>query len=246
MKTSRGYDSLHWSAENAALLDQIVGHATGGGVAVLDLDGTLFDTRPRQVRIYREYASQSGVPAIFRVEEVHFRDWSIANTLRSAGVPEPVIARHYEGLRAFWASRFFTSSYVRYDHPMPGAVEFVKSIQAAGMHVVYLTGRDQNMRAGTEDCLRDFGFPIGERGATLLVKPTFEMDDTLFKEQAIEVIAQMGQVRLYLDNEPSNVNLFHARHPDALVVFVETDHSPKPVEPLPGIPWLRSFLSVAV
>ena len=37
-----------------------------------------------------------------------------------------------------------------------------------------------------------------------------------------------------------------ARHPEALVVFVETDHSPKPVEPLPDLPWLRSFLSVAV
>ena len=84
MKTSRGYDPLHWSAENAALIDQIIQHATGGGVAVLDLDGTLFDTRPRQVRIYREYASQNAVPAIFRVEEFHFRDWSIANTLRNA------------------------------------------------------------------------------------------------------------------------------------------------------------------
>ena len=30
---------------------------------------------------------------------------------------------------------------------------------------------------------------------------------------------------------------------EALVVFVETDHSPRPVEPLSGIPWLRSFLA---
>jgi len=45
-----------------------------------------------------------------------------------------------------------------------------------------------------------------------------------------------------LDNEPANVNKFHDRHPDAQVVFVETDHSPRPDEPHSDLQWLRGFL----
>jgi hypothetical protein len=68
------------------------------------------------------------------------------------------------------------------------------------------------------------------------------MDDTEFKESALETIATLGEVVTYFDNEPANVNLFAARHPSATVVFVETDHSPKPIEPAAEIPWIRSFL----
>ena len=89
-------------------------------------------------------------------------------------------------------------------------------------------------RSGTEASLRAWGFPYDVDRTTLLVKPDFRQDDTAFKEAALEIVAALGHVVLYLDNEPSNVNLFRRRHPEALVVFVETDHSPKPVEPDPA------------
>ena len=97
------------------------------------------------------------------------------------------------------------------------------------------------MEAGTQAALVGYGFPFGVERTSLMVKPDARTDDTNFKAEAIERIDTMGRVVLYLDNEPANVNLFRRRHPEALVVFVETDHSPRPDEPDADIPWLRSF-----
>lgn len=245
MPRSRGYAPLAWSPESGALVERILGHARAKGeghVAVLDLDGCLFDTRPRQVQIFRELAGHAGLLPLVKVGTEHFVDWSIRDTLRNAGVDEAWIAEHLDVVRAWWEERFFTSDYVLYDHAMPGAPELVRDLHAAGLHVVYLTGRDEKMRAGTEEALRRHGFPLASTRTTLLTKPRFNMDDTVFKEQALEIVASLGHVVLYLDNEPANANLFRRAHPDALVVFVETDHSPRPDEPDPEIPWLRSFL----
>lgn len=248
-RRARGYAPLAWSEEGAELLTRIVELARvrgPGHVAVFDLDGCLFDTRPRQVQIFRELAARSGFDPLYRVTTDHFTDWSLRSTLTHAGLDAEWITTHHDEIRAWWERHFFTSAYVLYDHAMPGAAALVRAVHEAGLHCVYLTGRDENMRAGTEHSLRRFGFPFDGPRATLLVKPDAHTDDTDFKEGALEGIAALGNVVLYLDNEPANVNLFRRHHPESLVVFLETDHSPKPIAPDPEIPWLRSFLVGAV
>lgn len=245
MRRARGYDPLTWSADTQVLLDRIIHRAREmgpGHVAVFDLDGCLFDNRPRQIQILREFAAKEHLTELYRVEPHHFQDWSMRTTMRNAGIADSWIEEHYPRIRAYWESTFFTSAYCLYDHAMPGAVQLVRAIHHAGMQVVYLTGRDETMRAGTDESLRRFGFPLGVPRTQLIVKPTFEMDDTTFKEGAMEGIAALGKVAIYIDNEPANVNMFRARHPAAMVVFVETDHSHRPDLPDPEIPWLRNFL----
>ncbi len=245
MARSRGYSPLDVTLQSAALVQRIGAHGAAAGhghVAVLDLDGCLFDTRPRQVRIFRELATAQGLYELYRVREEHFFDWSLTTTMKNAGLSDDFIEANANVVRAWWQARFFTSAYVEHDHAMPGAPELVRALHAAGIHVVYLTGRDETMRAGTERSLRAWGFPYDVERTTLLVKPTFEMDDTEFKEGALAHVTTLGDVVLYMDNEPANVNLFARVHPEALVVFVETDHSPRPDEPDASLPWLRSFL----
>lgn len=244
MARARGYSPFETSPEQDTLLDQIVDHAklTGAeGVGVFDLDGCLFDTRSRQVHIFREFASQAGALDLYAVKTEHFKDWDLGNTMRNAGIAEARVAELVDDVKKFWFDRFFTSAYVRFDHAMPGAVDLVKRCRATGMKIVYLTGRDETMRAGTETALKGFGFPLDGDECRLMVKPDFETDDTEFKDAALRVIADMAEPVLFLDNEPANVNKFMERHPDAMVVFVETDHSPRPDEPHPSLPWLRSF-----
>lgn len=245
MPRARGYAPFATSPENDALLDRVVAHAEAcgrGAVAVFDLDGCLFDTRPRQVHIFRELGAREGWPGLYRVTVDHFVDWSLRGTLTRAGLDPGWVEAVYPRVRDFWEKRFFTSEYVLYDHAMPGAVELVRRVHAAGVHVVYLTGRDVGMAPGTEAALHRFGFPLATERCTLLVKPDAKVDDTKFKEEALRRLDGLGQVVLYLDNEPANVNMYRRLHPEALVVFVETDHSPRPDEPDPAIPWLRSFL----
>ena len=245
MARARGYAPRDVTDASVAIVQAIRARARAAGkghVAVFDLDGCLFDTRPRQVQIFRELAAQRALDGLYRVEVDHFRDWSISNTLRNAGLDDAFVAARVDEVRTWWQAHFFTSRYVGFDHAMPGAVSLVREVHEAGLFVVYLTGRDESMRAGTEEALRRFGFPYDRERTSLLVKPDARTDDTAFKESALAVIAELGDVVLYMDNEPSNVNLFHRAHPEALVVFVETDHSDKADEPNPELPWLRSFL----
>ena len=232
---ARGAEPLFASAEQDALLDRIAATAVAGSVGVFDLDGCLFDNRPRQIRILRELASREDVPELYRVEAHHFRDWSLAHTFANAGVGEHRVAR----AQVEWERLFFTSEYVRHDHAMPGAAALVRRCYESGMQVIYFTGRENSMRPGTEEALEHFGFPYDESRAQLVTKPRRDVDDVSFKTQALE---RLGPVHLYIDNEPANVNVAHTRHPKALVVFFESDHSDRPDEPHPDLPWLRSFV----
>ena len=236
------YTPFHHSAEQSQVLSRILQRGReSDGVAVIDMDGCLFDTRPRQTHIYREVAGRNGWNDLAQIQPEHFKDWSIRNTLSNIGLSAERVEEIYDAVNSHWFSTFFTSDYVLYDHAMPGGPELVRQLHAEGTYVVYLTGRDETMRAGTEEALRRFGFPLGDR-ATLIVKPDFETDDTLFKGEAMKQIRTYGEPVIFLDNEPSNVNRFVDDCPDALVVFVETDHSPKPVTPYDPLPRIKGFL----
>ena len=238
------YNPFHRSPKQSEVLATLLerGRSTPGDrVAVIDLDGCLFDTRPRQTHIYRELAGQEGWDDLARIELDHFQDWSIRNTLSNIGLSAERVDEIHDAVSAYWFKTFFTSEYVRFDHAMPGGPDLVRQLHREGTYVVYLTGRDETMREGTEASLRKFGFPLGDN-ATLIVKPDFETDDTLFKGEAMTQIRGYGEPVIFLDNEPSNVNRFKDDCPDALVVFVETDHSPKPVDPYASLPRIKGFL----
>lgn len=242
---ANGYTPRATSPEQDALLDGIVEaarQAGDGSVGVFDLDGCLFDNRPRQIQIFRELASQRNILELYDIELSHFQDWSLRRTLTNSGLSEQRVDELYDMVRDHWLRHFFTSEYVLYDQAMPGASALLWDCYRTGMHVVYLTGRDESMRAGTEEALARHGFPFNRPRSTLLVKPDFNTDDTQFKSEALREISTLGDPKLFLDNEPSNINLFHDSFPVATVVFVATDHSDKPVEPHPDIPWLQSFL----
>ena len=241
MRRSRGYDIMACSEYQDELLQQMAQTAGPSCVGVFDLDGCLFDTRHRQVMIMREFASQNDLPLLYHVQAEHFTDWNLKTMLRAVGMAESDIALWFKPLEQFWWTRFFTDTYTRMDHALPGAVQFVRAYHAAGAQVVYLTGRDHGARRGTEECLKAFGFPYAVERTELITKADFKQEDTEYKTAALESIRQKGEPVLFVDNEPSNVNAFKSNCPDALTVFIETDHSPRPIAPHPDIPWIRSF-----
>jgi beta-phosphoglucomutase-like phosphatase (HAD superfamily) len=225
----------------AQVVDDVAGRSARGQlpVVVFDLDSTLFSTQPRNLRILREFAAAHGErwPEVRRVAaDLTAEDmgWSLANDARSGGLDrEEALA----ALGEFWRERFFTDAYVTSDEPAPGAVEYVRAVHAAGGFVYYLTGRHiHGMGEGTVRALTAAGFPLWRGRTALHLKPTWEMGDRAFKDQALADIRSLhGPVVATFENEPENANLFVAAFPEALHFWIQTVHSPKAVEPHPAL-----------
>jgi len=189
-------------------------------VIVFDLDGTLLDNRPRTVAILNELAEHWHDHAEpLRGAAIESTVYSLGENLEILGIPEP----HHEPAFLFWKERFFHDDYMHHDIALPGAVDFARTLYAAGANLVYLTGRDlPGMALGTFKSLRDEGFPIGVVGTELVVKPAFETPDADFKQDVAETLSRLGEVIASFDNEAANCNLLLNEHPESLAFFVDT------------------------
>lgn len=222
-------------------------------LAVLDLDSTLLDNRPRQAAILRAYGRAAGLPALRRARPEHFESWDLAGALRAAGLRPADVRRHAGPFREFWGARFFTSRYCRLDAAVPGAPAFVAAIHAAGARIAYVTGRPAHaMEEGTLRALRRHRFPLpgpaarGDGGpgtsplpgpaVSLLMKPGEALLDDAWKAVARDLVEARGVPVLVLDNEPAHVNAYARAWPRALAIHLDTDHSDRPVEVDPAIP----------
>ena len=207
-------------------------------VVTFDLDSTLFDNRPRQLAILSEFAKAKGLTGVERLDFTEIDGWKVADYITRLGGVAGREAELKTEFKSFWRDRFFTSEVCLYDHPLPGAGAFVMQVEQTGAKIVYLTGRHEAMREGTAKSLHGGGFPEG----VLLMKPTFDMTDTQWKEIAIPRIREMGEVVSCFDNETTHVNRLFSAFPNAYVVWLCTDHSPE-AEPLPdGTPHIEGFL----
>lgn len=199
-----------------------------GAALVFDLDSTLFDNGPRTLRIMLEWAQQGQphlAPGIASLPR-HGIAYSLAqNAARIPGWDESML----KDLQDFWFARFFADAYIDFDEPIAGAPAFVRRCFAAGAQVIYLTGRDvPGMWSGTCQSLRAWGFPVGLPGVSLVLKPDFETDDSVFKAEAIERInAHAEQVVATFENEAKNLLVMKSAWPDAEHILLDTNWDPR-------------------
>ncbi|MBJ95027.1 MAG: hypothetical protein CMP23_11225 [Rickettsiales bacterium] len=198
-------------------------------VVVFDLDSTLFSTEPRNYRIIEEFAAAhgaeyEGLQELIEGLQLSDMGWGVAEPFLERGFNPPGFK---SALSKFWGKRFFTSPYVVLDHPTPGAVEFACACHERGAMIYYLTGRHvSDMGAGTVQALTDAGFPLWRGRCPLHLKPSFEMADKPFKDEAIrDIRSNQGLVVATFENEPGNANLFYDAFPGALHFLLETIHS---------------------
>ena len=214
---------------------------SGTPLVVFDLDATLFDTRPRTLRILGEYGRQvqESRPRMSSALLEAVPDdvqYLLSDTLRELGLGQPETIRE---ITAFWQERYYSDAYLRWDHPISGAVAYVQACHEAGATVVYLSGRDTSgMLLGTMSSLRECEFPVATLGCQLALKPDANLSDEAFKRGALPMLANMGHVVAIFDNEPANCNLASAIFPDAVVVMLETQRvpfAPSPVETIESV-----------
>lgn len=236
---------LSGDAAARLLRDAVDRCATAGarGLAVFDLDSTLLNNRPRQALIMREFAAEHGVPELREARAEHWEGWDARVAMANAGVPADRIEELFGPFRAYWHERFFTSAYCRVDVPVAGAVAYAGRVAASGARVRYVTGRHEEMRAGTLESFEAAGFPLpSDDGAVdLMMKPTLEETDDAYKARTHAALRDEGEVVLVFDNEPAHVNDYLASFPDALVIHLATDHSMREIFVADGIPSIADF-----
>jgi len=199
-------------------------------ICVFDLDSTLFSTAPRNLAILREFvnANANAHPHLAQVaERIGLDDmgWNVHEDLLRFGYSEAGVLA---ALRSFWFERFFQDDYLAHDTPVPGAAAFVHACHARGALIYYLTGRHVGgMEIGSVRSLRDQGFPFWRGRCVLHLKPSFEMNDSTFKQEAVlDIRSYHGEVCATFENEPGNANMFLRAFPGAIHVLLETIHSP--------------------
>jgi hypothetical protein len=231
----KSYDPFRTDDAHVSVLNRVldaVQSAPAPKVVVFDLDSTVFDNRPRQVHILREFGLAHDMPELFHLDRTHFIDWDLVTPLIRLGIaPDKAHAVGPE-IKQFWRERFFTSPYCLYDVALPHAPHYVRAVHKRGAHVVYLTGRHEPMRDGSTESLRRFKFPAPpDERVTLLMKPTIEMPDTDYKKSAYEAVRKIGRVIAGFDNEPAHANALKEGFPEAMIVWLKTDRSPATDEP---------------
>lgn len=223
----------------AELLHALVERAGRLGAKALwafDLDSTLFDNRPRQARIVREFGAAMCVQPLTCCAPEHWTSgWDMKAAMLNCGLAPVEVERLYPDARKFWQERFFTSAYCVDDVAIRGAGEFVKRVVQTGATVAYVTGRHEPMRAGTVEAMRRCGITLPGGRVHLIMKPSFAVGDDEFKREAHAQLAHLGTLVAAFDNEPTHANDYRQKFPEATVVHLATDHSGRPVELLDGI-----------
>jgi hypothetical protein len=118
----------------------------------------------------------------------------------------------------------------------------VRALAGAGAVLAYVTGRPEQMEAGTLEAFRRCGLPLpdGDR-VRLFLKPEGSLDDDRWKALAASRAAALGTVVAAFDNEPAHLNGFAAAFPEAICVHLDTDHGPRPIEVLARVRSIADF-----
>ncbi len=214
-------------------------------MVIFDVDGTLLDNRTRIQRILVEYAEAELKKArpdeAKKIQNIQLDDieYRVVDTLQGIGVDDSGIANN---AMVFWGERFFTDAYLDYDVPTAGAVDFVRTLYSSGAKIVYLTGRDtERQLLGTVRALREHGFPIGIQGTELIMKPTPQTQNAMFKQRVTNYLRHYGKVVATFDNEPGNINVYRRAFGKAICVLFQAKHSSDAPPLLPNITELKSF-----
>ena len=212
------------------------------GVLAFDLDSTLFDNRPRQAKIVRDFGKARGLSLLQACKPEYFvSGWDLENALLRCGLSQEELRACLAEVRQFWRERFFTSAYCLEDVPIPGAKKYLDACLKTSAQLAFITGRPDEMEEGTIACLKKHGMPTPGGRVHLLMKPSEETDDDAFKRQAHSRVSSLGELIAVFDNEPTHINDYARQFPDAFAFWLDTGHSGRDVQLSPDIIVLRDF-----
>lgn len=199
-----------------------IGMACGASAAepprklvIFDIDDTLVDTNYRTQEILHEVGAELGLPELMALT-FDKTDYFCSKSVQNAGLSDPGVASKVCGDFAAgtqasspWGRRFFSSAYLRFDHVIAGAPQFVDRVQAeTGADIVFLTGRSEAaMGEGTRAQLAYYGF-LDKPGRTLITKGDAAQADVEHKRSQVRRLAQQYCIVGSFDDSKSNNAMF--------------------------------------
>ena len=213
---------------------------------IFDLDSTLFEVRFRVKKILHEFAHTYLCPkrdSLYYSWMKALSPWrmlySLKDTASINGYPRTEESTTLlKRIESYWLDRFFRQEYMYHDIPTLGAPSYVRSVEALGVNILYLTGRAENVRSSTELSLLHWGFPKGK----LIMKPTFYEDDSEFKGKALALLRDKLRVLAIFDNEPANFYHFEKNFPEAELIFFHSVCSKKIARNVQSVMKIENFL----
>ncbi|MDZ4677536.1 MAG: HAD family hydrolase [Oligoflexia bacterium] len=217
--------------------------------AIFDLDSTLFDVSPRITKILHAFAELPEIKAKYRKEsellltvKPHPEDYGVKRTLARYGFSLSPSAEFAQQLVDYWKKYFFGSDYLFHDVPYEGAVGFVNDLHNAGADIYYLTGRDvPRMQTGSVASLKQWGFPLNEDHANLILKPSTGIEDYNFKKEFFMKMDKTDGSVWFFENEPINIRLVLENCPHIKLVYVDTVHSESEAPPPPQVLRIKGY-----
>ena len=228
------------------VLDRVNVRVGAGGLpplVIFALDGTLFDPRPRTLRILHECAatlSERDPEAAAKLSALELGDVHrlLGDTLRTAEILGPNAVR---AITQFWHPRYHDSAYVAEDVPEPGAAAYARTLHEAGARLAYWSARDvPSMLVGSIQSLLDHGFPLGGPGVSLAFKPDATMSDEEHLRATLPELARGADVVATFHADLPACEIIAGMHGDAIVGLMDTWEF-EPPDPSTGLDHLRDF-----
>lgn len=214
------------------VFDKIISEAEMCPLVVFDLDSTLYNVSHRTQLILQNFINDNLKLEEFKNEIFFLKKIKILST--DWGIKD-AFARHkfqasqkfYKLVHDYWRKNFFSSDFLHADRPYEGAVEYVNALHDSGLRIFYLTGRDEaNMKWGTIESLKKWGFPTYHIETNLLMKPTKGLlEDADYKDKAISTLKKQSTRIWFFENEPVIINRIRLSSPDVQIVWIDTAHS---------------------
>ncbi len=211
---------------------------------LFDIDDTLLLTGSRTKAILRDMVAEKDSPYASLKAGVEKLDpftmpHGVVDVARGLGVSDE---GQLKKIREYWLKRFLTGDYLLSDLPLPGAIVFVRRLQAAGACVYYITSRaPHKMKQGTEMALEKLGFPLDGKTARLLMNDEPNLPGPEFKAKKTRQLAASGEVVACFENEPENLNVMHAAAPGATAVYLDTVHTKNAPPLAAGLPSIKDY-----
>ncbi len=188
---------------------------------LLDLDGTLIDTFPRQLAILRDQLMPRFPnlpwPQIKReLQNQKQPPYSILGIIQGY-IDDSAVS---DEIQQTFLKYFLSDCYLHHDGLIPKAKEFVTMLHNLGVGIVFLTGRPEpEMRQGTVQMIQQLGLHVKLDTPELVMKPNFEENDLTFKVKYMQ--QQLSKHKkhryIFIDNEGSTCNKIKLLFPNVFV-----------------------------